>query len=49
MSLIDTPNISIIERYLNLAAFRQELISSNIANIDTPGYPGVVDTRQYMK
>jgi flagellar basal-body rod protein FlgB len=41
MSLIDTPNISILERYLNLAAFRQELISSNIANIDTPGYKTV--------
>jgi flagellar basal-body rod protein FlgB len=41
MSMIDTPNISILERYLNLAAFRQELISSNIANIDTPGYKTV--------
>jgi flagellar hook-associated protein 1 len=38
VSLIDTPNISILERYLNLAVFRQELISSNIANVDTPGY-----------
>jgi flagellar basal-body rod protein FlgB len=41
MSMIDTPNISIIERYLNLASVRQALISGNLANIDTPGYKTV--------
>jgi flagellar basal-body rod protein FlgB len=41
MSMIDTPNISILEHYLNLASVRQALISSNLANIDTPGYKTV--------
>lgn len=41
MTMIDTPNIELLERYLNLASFRQALISSNIANIDTPGYKTV--------
>lgn len=41
MSMIDTPNINILERYLNLTSFRQGLISSNLANIDTPGYKTV--------
>jgi flagellar basal-body rod protein FlgB len=41
MSMIETPNISILERYLNLATVRQGLISSNLANIDTPGYKTV--------
>ena len=27
-----------IERYLNLASFRQRLITANLANVDTPGY-----------
>lgn len=27
-----------IQRFLDLTAFRQRLVSSNIANVDTPGY-----------
>jgi flagellar basal-body rod protein FlgB len=27
-----------LSEYLDLAAFRQKLIASNIANVDTPGY-----------
>jgi len=27
-----------LSEYLDLAAFRQKLIASNLANIDTPGY-----------
>jgi len=38
MSLMDTPNAQFLERYLDLAAYRQTLIAANVANIDTPGY-----------
>jgi len=27
-----------LSQYLDLAAFRQKLIASNLANVDTPGY-----------
>ena len=27
-----------LSEYLDLAAFRQRLIASNLANVDTPGY-----------
>src|ERR1700723_2384994 len=37
-SLIDTPALPFLERYLDLATVRQTLIASNLANIDTPGY-----------
>lgn len=49
MSMIDTPNISILERYLSLATYRQGLVSSNLANIDTPGYKTVdIDFQREM-
>ena len=38
MSLIDTPNMVFLERYLDLASFRQSLVASNLANLDTPAY-----------
>jgi flagellar basal-body rod protein FlgB len=38
MSWIDTPIIEKLSNYLDLAAFRQTLIASNLANVDTPGY-----------
>jgi flagellar basal-body rod protein FlgB len=38
ISLIETPNIPFLERYLDLATFRQTLVAANLANIDTPGY-----------
>lgn len=38
MSLIDTSSMMFLERYLDLAAFRQTLVATNLANIDTPGY-----------
>lgn len=41
MSLIDTPYVPFLENYLDVAAFRQTLISANLANIDTPGYQTV--------
>jgi len=38
MSMLDDNVINPIERYLDLAAKRQELVVSNMANVDTPGY-----------
>ena len=38
MSWMETPLLQRMERFLDLAALRQSLISSNIANVDTPGY-----------
>lgn len=40
-SLIATPYLPFLEKYLDLASFRQTLISANLANIDTPGYQTV--------
>jgi flagellar basal-body rod protein FlgB len=36
--MLDSPLFDQIGRYLDLAARRQELIVSNMANVDTPGY-----------
>ena len=38
MSMIDTPLMRGMERVLDLSAFRHQIIASNLANIDTPGY-----------
>jgi flagellar basal-body rod protein FlgB len=38
VNLFDSDLTQRIERYLDLAAERQELIVSNMANVDTPGY-----------
>jgi flagellar basal-body rod protein FlgB len=38
MSWIETPTMQRVEHYLDLVTFRHELISSNVANVDTPGY-----------
>jgi len=38
MSMMNTPSLDLLEKFLDLASFRQALISSNLANIDTPGY-----------
>ncbi len=38
MNWIETPMMRRLERYLDLVAFRQGLVSSNLANVDTPGY-----------
>ena len=38
MSWIETPIMEELGEYLDLAAYRQTLIASNLANIDTPGY-----------
>lgn len=38
MSMMDTPEIASLDRYLDVNVFRNSLIVSNLANIDTPGY-----------
>ncbi len=38
MSWMETPLLERMERFLDMAALRQSLVSSNIANVDTPGY-----------
>lgn len=35
---IQTPVMSNLEKYLDLVAKREQLVASNIANVDTPGY-----------
>lgn len=38
MSWLNTPQLMLLERYLDVSSMRQSLVSTNIANIDTPGY-----------
>ena len=38
MSLIDTAQINSLTSFLDLTVQRQQTITTNIANIDTPGY-----------
>jgi flagellar basal-body rod protein FlgB len=38
MSLLNTPLLDLLGHALDLTAQRQQLVSQNIANIDTPGY-----------
>ena len=38
MSLIDSPMLRVLSGALDVGAFRQTLLASNIANVDTPGY-----------
>jgi flagellar basal-body rod protein FlgB len=38
MNWIETPSMQRLEHFLDLVTFRHELISSNLANVDTPGY-----------
>jgi flagellar basal-body rod protein FlgB len=38
MSMIDTPQVAVLGHFLDLAAERTALVSSNLANVDTPGY-----------
>ncbi|MBZ5698033.1 MAG: flagellar biosynthesis protein FlgB [Acidobacteriia bacterium] len=38
MNVMDTSQLLLIERFLDLATVRQSLLVSNIANVDTPGY-----------
>jgi flagellar basal-body rod protein FlgB len=38
MSWLDSPSLALLERYLDVTSMRQTLITTNIANVDTPGY-----------
>lgn len=38
MSIMNTSQLALIEKFLDLATSRQSLLVSNIANVDTPGY-----------
>jgi len=38
MNWIESPTMQRVEHYLDLVSFRHKLISSNLANVDTPGY-----------
>jgi len=38
MPMIDTPMTGVLGRFLDLTAYRESLIGSNLANVDTPGY-----------
>ena len=38
MNWIESPTMLRVEHFLDLVTFRHELISSNLANVDTPGY-----------
>jgi flagellar basal-body rod protein FlgB len=38
MSWMNTPLLNRLEQFLDLSSYRQGLVSSNLANIDTPGY-----------
>src|SRR5262245_8625207 len=38
MSMIDTPMLASLGRFLDVTVFRHSLVTSNLANIDTPGY-----------
>jgi len=38
MPMINTPQLVALARFLDVNAYRHSLITSNLANIDTPGY-----------
>lgn len=38
MSWLNTPQMMLLERYLDVGSMRQTLITTNVANVDTPGY-----------
>jgi flagellar basal-body rod protein FlgB len=38
MSMIDSPKIEALSRFLDVDVARHKLITSNLANIDTPGF-----------
>jgi flagellar basal-body rod protein FlgB len=36
--MIDTPEVALLSRFLDLAVVRGGVIAANMANVDTPGY-----------
>ena len=50
MSLLNTPLSNLLGHALDLTARRQELVSQNIANVDSPGYhTRDIDFRQELE
>jgi flagellar basal-body rod protein FlgB len=50
MSLLETPRMQMLSNYLDQAAFRQSVIASNVANVDTPGYRALdVNFRSHLE
>jgi flagellar basal-body rod protein FlgB len=38
LAMVDTPEISALSRFLDVTVFRNGLVTSNLANVDTPRY-----------
>ncbi len=38
MSWLNTPQMMLLERFLDVSSMRQTLVTTNLANVDTPGY-----------
>lgn len=38
MSWLQTPNLVLLQKFLDISAMRQTLVATNLANVDTPGY-----------
>jgi flagellar basal-body rod protein FlgB len=38
MSWLNSAQLSLLERFLDVNSMRQTLVSTNLANVDTPGY-----------
>lgn len=38
MSWMNSPQFALLERFLDVTSERQTLVSTNLANVDTPGY-----------
>ncbi len=38
MNWLSSPTIKVLERGLDMASFRHQLLAHNIANVDTPGF-----------
>lgn len=38
MSWLESQDMRVLERFLDVSSMRQTLVSTNIANVDTPGY-----------
>ena len=38
MSWMNTPQFLLLERFLDVNSMRQTLVTTNLANVDTPGY-----------
>jgi flagellar basal-body rod protein FlgB len=48
--MLETPQMSALGHFLDVLSFRDQLITSNLANIDTPGYQTVdINFRQELE